>query len=251
MRLRSQEDVPITTGDLPQRESSASTKKRSGLPYEDTFNQDKQYLFIPNLHRDHMPSTVTSFFVLQSFYTAFFGTTPQLGHILPRALTPSSISSADSSEIESTQSEADDISLPRQESGKKRANELPSHQAVKRQGRLWASTAEVNSPVHSPARHTIHFRTFRYGQLETVRTAHVDPSDENEVKKVAYELQEQDFAFLSTSFKSLLPEQVQGSALSSGINTVLVLPRERVVVDKPLKQAIKNLLQSDSKSVSV
>jgi hypothetical protein len=54
-------------------------KQRCGLPHTDTFEEDRKYLFLHNLceERDKTGEGITSFFVLKSWFTAFFDP-PQL-----------------------------------------------------------------------------------------------------------------------------------------------------------------------------
>lgn len=68
--LDTQESVPllVTTG------PGESIKHRCGLPHTDTFETDRKYLFLHNLceERDETSEGVTSFFVLKSWFAAFF-----------------------------------------------------------------------------------------------------------------------------------------------------------------------------------
>lgn len=50
-------------------------KRRSGMPHTDTFEEDRQHLFLHNLfQRDEADEGITSFYVLKSWFNAFFGT---------------------------------------------------------------------------------------------------------------------------------------------------------------------------------
>lgn len=65
-----QEPIPIlvTTG------SGERIKRRQGRPRANTFKEDRKYLFLHNLceERDDISDGITSFFVLKSWFTAFF-----------------------------------------------------------------------------------------------------------------------------------------------------------------------------------
>jgi hypothetical protein len=65
-----QESIPllITTG------PGESIKHRCGLPHIETFEKDRKYLFLHNLchESDEVGEGITSFFVLKSWFTAFF-----------------------------------------------------------------------------------------------------------------------------------------------------------------------------------
>jgi hypothetical protein len=65
-----QEPIPIlvTTG------SGERIKRRQGRPRANTFKEDRKYLFLHNLceERDDIGDGITSFFVLKSWFTAFF-----------------------------------------------------------------------------------------------------------------------------------------------------------------------------------
>ena len=68
--LDTQKPIPllVTTG------SGESIKQRCGFPHTDTFEEDRKYLFLHNLceERDETGEGITSFFVLKSWFTAFF-----------------------------------------------------------------------------------------------------------------------------------------------------------------------------------
>jgi hypothetical protein len=65
-----QESVPllVTTG------PGESMKQRCGRPHADTFEEDRKFLFLQNLceERDETGEGITSFFVLKSWFSAFF-----------------------------------------------------------------------------------------------------------------------------------------------------------------------------------
>ncbi len=68
--LDAQKPIPllVTTG------PGESIKQRCGFPHTNTFEEDKKYLFLQNLCevRDETGEGITSFFVLKSWFTAFF-----------------------------------------------------------------------------------------------------------------------------------------------------------------------------------
>ena len=68
--LDTQKPIPllVTTG------PGESIKQRCGFPHTDTFEEDRKYLFLHNLceERDETGEGITSFFVLKSWFTAFF-----------------------------------------------------------------------------------------------------------------------------------------------------------------------------------
>ncbi|KAL5354914.1 hypothetical protein ACLOAV_001005 [Pseudogymnoascus australis] len=50
-------------------------KRRSGMPHTDTFEEDRRHIFIHNLlQSDEAGDGITSFYVLKSWFNAFFGT---------------------------------------------------------------------------------------------------------------------------------------------------------------------------------
>ena len=50
-------------------------KRRSGMPRTDTFEEDRQHIFLHNLlQSDEAGEGITSFYVLKSWFNAFFGT---------------------------------------------------------------------------------------------------------------------------------------------------------------------------------
>ncbi|OBT56673.1 hypothetical protein VE04_03814 [Pseudogymnoascus sp. 24MN13] len=50
-------------------------KRRSGMPHTDTFEEDRQHLYLHNLFQsEEADEGITSFYVLQSWFNAFFGT---------------------------------------------------------------------------------------------------------------------------------------------------------------------------------
>jgi hypothetical protein len=69
-------------------------KHRCGLPHTDTFEADRKYLFLHNLceERDETGEGITSFFILKSWFTAFFDpprlTRPDLSTECPNPLLP-------------------------------------------------------------------------------------------------------------------------------------------------------------------
>jgi hypothetical protein len=82
-------EIDILKGDfgpLPVKDTQASIpllvttgpgkikKQRCGFPHIDTFEEDRKYLFLHNLcdERDETGEGITSFFVLKSWFTAFF-----------------------------------------------------------------------------------------------------------------------------------------------------------------------------------
>jgi len=66
--------IPITVTTGPGED----IKRRSGLPRMNTFREDKNYLYLDNLCReqDETGEGITSFFVLKSWFMAFFGSWP-------------------------------------------------------------------------------------------------------------------------------------------------------------------------------
>jgi Protein of unknown function (DUF3723) len=68
------EFIPITVTTGPGED----IKLRSGLPRMNTFREDKNYLYLDNLCReqDETGEGITSFFVLKSWFMAFFGSWP-------------------------------------------------------------------------------------------------------------------------------------------------------------------------------
>jgi hypothetical protein len=72
--LYTQKPVPllVTTG------PGVSIKQRCGLPHTDTFEEDRKYLFLHNLceERGETGEGITSFFVLKSWFNAFFNPPP-------------------------------------------------------------------------------------------------------------------------------------------------------------------------------
>jgi hypothetical protein len=66
--------IPITVTTGPGED----IKRRSGLPRMSTFREDKNYLYLDNLCReqDETGEGITSFFVLKSWFMAFFGSWP-------------------------------------------------------------------------------------------------------------------------------------------------------------------------------
>jgi hypothetical protein len=50
-------------------------KRRSGMPQTNTFEEDRQHIFLHNLFQsDEVGEGITSFYVLKSWFNAFFGT---------------------------------------------------------------------------------------------------------------------------------------------------------------------------------
>jgi hypothetical protein len=68
--------IPITVTTGP----GENIKQRCGLPHTNTFKKDKNYLYLDNLCRekDETGEGITSFFVLKSWFVAFFGPWPGL-----------------------------------------------------------------------------------------------------------------------------------------------------------------------------
>jgi hypothetical protein len=68
--LVTQESVPL----LVTTSLGKSMKQRCGRLHTDTFEEDKKYLFLQNLceERDKTGEGITSFFVLKSWFSAFF-----------------------------------------------------------------------------------------------------------------------------------------------------------------------------------
>ena len=66
--------IPITVTTGP----GENIKRRCGLPRMNTFREDKNYLYLDNLFReqDETGEGITSFFVLKSWFMAFFGSWP-------------------------------------------------------------------------------------------------------------------------------------------------------------------------------
>ncbi|KFY03092.1 hypothetical protein O988_01705 [Pseudogymnoascus sp. VKM F-3808] len=53
----------------------AEIKRRSGMPHTDTFGEDRRHIFLHNLFQsDEEDKGITSFFILKSWFNAFFGT---------------------------------------------------------------------------------------------------------------------------------------------------------------------------------
>ena len=71
----------ITTGPGVKR------NQRRGLPLPDTFKRDKKYLFLDNLceDNDETGEGITSFFVLKSWFSAFFGPLQKIQNPTPAA----------------------------------------------------------------------------------------------------------------------------------------------------------------------
>ncbi|KAH7364008.1 hypothetical protein BKA65DRAFT_532668 [Rhexocercosporidium sp. MPI-PUGE-AT-0058] len=67
--------IPITVTTGPGED----IKQRCGLPSAKTFREDKNYLYLDNLYReqDETGEGITSFFVLRSWFVAFFGPWPR------------------------------------------------------------------------------------------------------------------------------------------------------------------------------
>lgn len=85
------ESIPITVTTGP----GVNIKRRCGLPRTDTFKGDKEYLYLDNLCRekDETGEGITSFFVLKSWFIAFFGLWPEsassMGSPSPQSPAPS------------------------------------------------------------------------------------------------------------------------------------------------------------------
>jgi hypothetical protein len=64
--------LTVTTG------PGEDIKRRWGLPHTKSFGEDKKYLYLDNLCRekDEIGEGITSFFVLKSWFTSFFGSWP-------------------------------------------------------------------------------------------------------------------------------------------------------------------------------
>lgn len=72
--IETPESIPIAVTSGP----GVDIKQRWGLPRTNTFKGDKKYLCLDNLCRekDETGEGITSFFVLKSWFTAFFGPWP-------------------------------------------------------------------------------------------------------------------------------------------------------------------------------
>lgn len=88
------------------------------------------------------------------------------------------------------------------------------------------------------------FRTFEDGCLKTVHRQTSNPAESLAVEDKAREFMLQGLRPFSTHVKPLLPRDVFKSALSSGINTVLLLPDDNVDINENLRQAILQLKSS-------
>ncbi|KUJ10914.1 uncharacterized protein LY89DRAFT_723432 [Mollisia scopiformis] len=92
-----QESAPlvITTG------PGQDIKQRCGLPHSDTFEQDRNHLFLHHLSKDMVETDegITSFFVLKSWFAAFFNPPPWTNQATSRDSSSTSLLLAHSTRI--------------------------------------------------------------------------------------------------------------------------------------------------------
>ncbi|KAH8655585.1 hypothetical protein BX600DRAFT_440094 [Xylariales sp. PMI_506] len=88
---------------------------------------------------------------------------------------------------------------------------------------------------------TISFKLFDDGCLKTLQEVSVQPSHPLEVEDTAQRFRNEGLHPFSTRGKALLPGEVFNSAISSGLDTIVLLPGNNVRFDKALLEALASL----------
>lgn len=243
-RLKSQTPIERLQACVHPLRKDGNLVRRSGIPYTHTYEKDKELLFLPSLHRHTLNEDFTSFFVLKSFYFAFFGT--EIGESNSFEFTPSILEELNTpmqDGFAKTASAANKVNQLSQEdpaiqTSNKRKRDLMDERNERRKAR------QITNPHLIRTRSdlvTISFQIFGDGQLETLHEETVDPSDPLAVEEAARAYMQKGLRPWSTDLKPLLPGKVFDSATCLGLNTVILLPESNIDIDEPLLEAISQI----------
>ena len=227
---------PTMRGSEPDRCRTTRQKppQRCGLPSEDSYERDAPQLFIQNIHREPSDQEITSFFVRRSVYLAFFGPC----------------------QFDLTTSTLEELNSPIQTLMVYRepleSSENPEETRRKRRRVQGADVEKENgaAQAYATSSHqvTIVFKAFRDGLLHTQDEVTVDRTDPAKVEEAARRFMMSGWRIFSTKKKPILARDAFNSALSSGQNTVLLLPEGNVSVDDGLQRAVLDL-SADSQTI--
>ena len=211
--------------------------RRCGLPSEDSYKRDAPLLFIQNMHREFSDQEITSFFVRRSVYLAFFGPC-QFDFTISIGEKPKTTVETALALYRETGEGPDGPQGPPRK--RKREQE---HSAERENGAMQAYAAS-SSPV------TILFMAFQNHCLTTIRQETVNPMNPAKVEEIAREFTREGWTIFSTKMKPVvIPSDVFDSALSSGLNAVILLPAGNVDINDELQRAIVELL-ADSQNIN-
>jgi hypothetical protein len=215
----------------PNRHATTAKKpvRRCGLPNEDSYERDAPLLFIQNMHREFSDGEITSFFVRRSVYLSFFGPcqfdfTTFTGEVLG---TPNETAMVlrDETAMVGRGDSAEGTGEP----SRKRKKPDQEH------GDAMQADAASSHLV------TIVFKAFRDGSLYTERQVTVDPANTTqleELAEIARGYTQENLAIFSMDLNPILASEVYQTAVSSGLNAVLLLQAGNIDVNNALKQAI-------------
>jgi hypothetical protein len=210
----------------PNRLATTAKKsvRRCGLPNEDSYERDAPLLFIQNMHREFSDREITSFFVRRSVYLSFFGPcqfdfTTCTGEVLDTPVGTAMVVYGDPAE-------------GTREPSRKRKKTEQEHGAVRGTDAMQADAASSHLV-------TIVFKSFRDGHLYTEHQETVDSENTTELEKNAREYIRKGWTIFSMDHnRSIFASEVFSTAVSSGLNAVLLLRAGNIDVNDALEQAI-------------
>lgn len=226
---------------------------RYGFPDMESFDRDRAQLFIQNLL--HQPDgaglRITSFLVRKSVITAFLGPLPEsLTLPIPRNDKLDNLTSAYSNaSFNFVHNEVNiDDKIREQDAREAREQDNQKARETKRAGRedLFHPAQEqsyTRKRKLNEGQIVILFKEFKGGRWQTVHKEDVTLTGSTVIETTAIGFRRKEMSVFSTNLCALSPEECFTSAVSNGLNTLLLLPDNKTEITDALRESVRQLVQ--------
>ncbi|KIV81283.1 hypothetical protein PV11_03480 [Exophiala sideris] len=226
--------------------------RRCGLPNLDTFQDDKNFLFLHHLHnqQDKGGEGITGFFVLRCLYFAFMGPSDLLDGLLSQAWDHLVASHAreEQAREEQARREHERREDERREYERYEHEQREQHEQERREQREQArqeqeqrlEKAEEQAsreqkhivPKESPELVSIHFKARENSIWRDVQSISVNRSDPSHVVRVAKKYIRKGVRILDTNMHLLTPDNCFEAVTTDGTNTIVLVPQRELDIDE-------------------
>ncbi|CAM1503402.1 Fc.00g081780.m01.CDS01 [Cosmosporella sp. VM-42] len=253
--------------------SRCPAPRRCGLATVAAHEQNRKLISVQNLHFDYSSldirgPDITSFFAVRCIYLAFFGHLRDDASIYQSPLLLPHVSRSTSGNASGNHNVSPNVSLnePSEEgrstptvpdSARSRQHvtlgeqimlqmrqgseaNTPASVSSRESAASWTDGVGTESPPYSD-RITVVFRTFRDGRLEELRREEVDEDDPSTVQVMVQDFMQNGLIPFSTELWPLQPSQCFESAMASRVNTIILLPKNRIHITQLLQRAVAQL----------
>ncbi|KAH8655613.1 hypothetical protein BX600DRAFT_440113 [Xylariales sp. PMI_506] len=225
--------------------SIENPQRRYGLPIEYTYEQDKNLLYLHKMHQEVRDEKLTSFFILKSVYFTFFGKSLETFEFTTSILEALNMAAQENITSTTRSFRRNELKIipaePILNLPKERSRDYNQEGESDRSGIVARADCPRDHSLDNTSINTISFKLFEDGCLKTLQEVSVQPSHPLEVEDTAQRFRNEGLHPFSTRGKALLPGEVFNSAISSGLDTIILLPGNNVRFDKALLEALASL----------